>query len=185
MAALAGKLSARRQDCAPLAGKSTLHRLERGGPELTRYHRIAWDGAKIEALFVDLFVEAHQHPPRQIILDLDATDDPLHGHQEGRFFEVGTDDSGDIAGHRLYERPEWAPVGGGARSRPAAGSRSGADRRGRLVAQPAGVQDGRAQLFRADAPVTLGLDRSGIVVAIGSAVQANRRRCRGGDGGLK
>src|SRR5437588_4903730 len=86
MAVLAGKLSARRKDCAPLAGKSTLNRLERGGAELTRYHRIAWDGARIEALFVDLFVEAHQHPPQQIILDLDATDDPLHGHQEGRFF---------------------------------------------------------------------------------------------------
>ena len=86
MAVLAGKLSARRKDCAPLAGKSTLNRLELGGPELTRYHRIAWDGAKIEALFVDLFLEAHQQPPKQITLDLDATDDPLHGHQEGRFF---------------------------------------------------------------------------------------------------
>jgi len=86
MAVLAGKLSARRKDCAPLAGKSTLNRLERGSTEPTRYHRIAWDGAKIEGLFVDLFVEAHQHPPKQIILDLDATDDPLHGHQEGRFF---------------------------------------------------------------------------------------------------
>src|SRR4051812_39835303 len=86
MAVPAGKLSARRKDCAPLAGKSTLNRLELGGPEVTRYHRIAWDGAKIEALFVDLFVEAHRHPPKQIILDLDATDDPLHGHQEGRFF---------------------------------------------------------------------------------------------------
>jgi hypothetical protein len=86
LAVLAGKLSARRKGCAPLAGKSTLNRLELGGPELTRYHRIAWDGAKIEGLFVDLFLEAHQHPPKQIILDLDATDDPLHGHQEGRFF---------------------------------------------------------------------------------------------------
>jgi hypothetical protein len=86
MAVLAGKLSARRKDCAPLAGKSTLNRLELGGLEPTRYHRIAWDGAKIEALFVDLFLDAHQHPPKQIILDLDATDDPLHGHQEGRFF---------------------------------------------------------------------------------------------------
>jgi hypothetical protein len=86
MAVLAGKLSARRKDCAPLAGKSTLNRLELGGPELTRYHRIGWDGAKIEGLFVDLFLEAHQSPPRRIILDLDATDDPLHGHQEGRFF---------------------------------------------------------------------------------------------------
>src|SRR5438045_2986563 len=86
MTVLAGKLSARRKDCAPLAGKSTLNRLERGGAELTRYHRIAWDGAKVERLFVDLFLEAHQRPPKQIILDLDATDDPLHGHQEGRFF---------------------------------------------------------------------------------------------------
>jgi Transposase DDE domain group 1 len=86
MAVLAGKRAARRKDWAPLAGKSTLNRLELGGPELTRYHRIAWDGAKIEALFVDLFLEAHQHPPKQIILDLDATDDPLHGPQEGRFF---------------------------------------------------------------------------------------------------
>jgi hypothetical protein len=86
LAVVAGKLTARRKDCAPLAGKSTLNRLERGGTELTRYQRIAWDGAKIEALFVDLFLEAHQQPPKQIILDLDATDDPLHGHQEGRFF---------------------------------------------------------------------------------------------------
>jgi Transposase DDE domain group 1 len=86
MAVLAGKLAARRKDCAPLAGKSTLNRLELGGPEPTRYHRIAWDGAQIEALFVDLFVDAHQHPPQQIILDLDATDDPLHGQQEGRSF---------------------------------------------------------------------------------------------------
>jgi len=86
LAVLAGKLAARRKDCAPLAGKSTLNRLERGGPELTRYHRIGWDGAKIEALLVDLFLEAHQSPPQRIFLDLDATDDPLHGHQEGRFF---------------------------------------------------------------------------------------------------
>ena len=86
MAVLAGKLAARRKDCAALAGKSTLNRLELGGTGLTRYHRIGWDAAKIEALFVELFLEAHQEPPKRIILDLDATDDPLHGHQEGRFF---------------------------------------------------------------------------------------------------
>ena len=86
LAVLAGKLAARRKDCAPLAGKSTLNRLERGGVAPTRYHRIAWDAAKIEALFVALFLEAHSRPPKQITLDLDATDDPLHGHQEGRFF---------------------------------------------------------------------------------------------------
>jgi hypothetical protein len=60
LAVLAGKLSARRKDCAPLVGKSTLNRLELVGPALTRYDRIAWDAAKIEALFVDLFLEAHQ-----------------------------------------------------------------------------------------------------------------------------
>jgi Transposase DDE domain group 1 len=86
LAVLAGKLAARRKDCAPLAGKSTLNRLELGGTGLTRYHRIGWDAAKIESLFVELFLEAHQGPPKRIILDLDATDDPLHGHQEGRFF---------------------------------------------------------------------------------------------------
>jgi Transposase DDE domain group 1 len=86
MAVLAGKLAARRSDCAPLAGKSTLNRLELSRPEPTRYHKIAHDPAAIERLFVDIFVEAHRTPPKQIILDLDATDDPVHGHQEGRFF---------------------------------------------------------------------------------------------------
>ena len=87
LALLAGKLEARRPDCAPLAGKSTLNRLEHApSGEPGRYHRIGHDGAAIEALFVDLFLDAHRSAPRQIILDLDATDVPLHGHQEGRFF---------------------------------------------------------------------------------------------------
>lgn len=86
MAVLAGKLSAKRADCAPVAGKSTLNRLELSGAEPTRYHKIAYDEAAVEALPVTLFLEAYARPPRQIILDLDATDDPLHGHQEGRFF---------------------------------------------------------------------------------------------------
>jgi len=86
MAVLAGKLTARRESCAALAGKSTLNRLELSRLEPTRYHKIAYDEAAIEALPVTLFLEAHKRPPRQIILDLDATDDPLHGHQEGRFF---------------------------------------------------------------------------------------------------
>jgi hypothetical protein len=86
MAVLAGKLEAKREDCAPVAGKSTLNRLELSREEPTRYHKIAYDAAAIEALPVTLFLEAHARPPKQIILDLDATDDPLHGHQEGRFF---------------------------------------------------------------------------------------------------
>ncbi len=87
MAILAGKLEARREDCAPVAGKSTLNRLELSKAEPSRYHKISHDGAAIEALFVDVFLEAHGgRAPKQIILDLDATDDPVHGHQEGRFF---------------------------------------------------------------------------------------------------
>jgi Transposase DDE domain group 1 len=86
LAVLAGKLAAKRSDCAPLAGKSTLNRLELSRPDPTRYHKVSHDAAAIETLFVDVFLEAHRRPPGQIILDLDATDDPLHGNQEGRFF---------------------------------------------------------------------------------------------------
>jgi len=87
LAAVAGKLGARRSDCAALAGKSTLNRLEHAPVgEPTRYHKIGHDGALIERLFVELFLDAHDVPPEEIVLDLDATDDPLHGAQEGRFF---------------------------------------------------------------------------------------------------
>jgi hypothetical protein len=86
MAVLAGKLKADREDCAPVAGKSTLNRLELSGPVASRYHKIAHDGAAIERLLVELFIESHRQPPEEIIVDLDATDDPLHGRQEGRFF---------------------------------------------------------------------------------------------------
>ena len=86
MATLAGKLEARREDCAPVAGKSTLNRLELSRPAPTRYQKISHEPAAIEALFVDLFLETHARAPRQIVLDLDATADPLHGHQEERFF---------------------------------------------------------------------------------------------------
>lgn len=86
LAVLAGKLAAKRADCAPLAGKSTLNRLELSRAEPTRYHKVSHDAAAIEMLFVEVFLEAHRRPPAQIILDLDATDDPLHGNQEGRFF---------------------------------------------------------------------------------------------------
>jgi hypothetical protein len=86
MAVLADKLAAGRANCAPVAGKSTLNRLELSRAEATRYHKIAHQPAAIEGLFVTLFLEAHKTPPAEIILDIDATDDPLHGHQEGRFF---------------------------------------------------------------------------------------------------
>src|ERR1700694_796968 len=86
MAVLGGKLESKRSDCAPLAGKSTLNRLELSRAEPSRYHKISYDAARIEAVFVDVFLDAHAAPPSQITLDLDATDDPLHGRQEGRFF---------------------------------------------------------------------------------------------------
>ncbi len=81
------KLEAKRKDCAVLAGKSTLNRLEHApsSPQ-DRYHKIGHDGQALENLFVDLFLEAHARPPKRITLDVDATDDPLHGQQEGRFF---------------------------------------------------------------------------------------------------
>ncbi len=60
--------------------------MELSRPEPSRYHKVSHDPAAIETLFVDVFLEAHRRPPGQIILDLDATDDPLHGEQEGRFF---------------------------------------------------------------------------------------------------
>jgi hypothetical protein len=87
MGALLGKLTARRSDCAALAGKSTLNRLELYPLEsVSRYHKIRPDGTAMERLWTQLFLDAHREAPGEIILDLDATDDPLHGHQEGRFF---------------------------------------------------------------------------------------------------
>lgn len=74
---------------APLAGKSTLNRLELSGATIAgaeRYKRIAVDHDAVDRLLVDVFLQAHATPPREIILDLDATDDPIHGTQEGRFF---------------------------------------------------------------------------------------------------
>ncbi len=74
------------EDCAPVAGKSTLNRLELSRLEPTRYHKISHNPMAIKRLFIDLFLEAHDRAPNEIILDLDATDDPVHGEQEGRFF---------------------------------------------------------------------------------------------------
>jgi hypothetical protein len=86
---LAGKANPRQE---PAAGKSTLNRLEVGvanqaGVAPGRYHKIGVDEQAFSTLFTGWYMEAHRNdPPGQIILDLDATDDPLHGRQEGRFF---------------------------------------------------------------------------------------------------
>jgi len=70
-----------------LAGKSTLNRLEHAGKiGRDRYHKLDHDPQAIERLFVELFLEAHREPPLRLVLDLDATDDPVYGDQEGRHF---------------------------------------------------------------------------------------------------
>lgn len=96
LALLAGKPdptgSDRRQEAdrgKPLAGKSTMHRLEwglAGEAEQDRYRRIVLDGEAVDRLFVDVFLDGQREVPDQLILDLDATDDLIHGSQEGRFF---------------------------------------------------------------------------------------------------
>jgi hypothetical protein len=72
-----------------LAGKSTLNRLEltkETASRKERYKKIVLDHGAVDRLLVEVFLQAHQEAPTEIILDLDATDDPLHGQQEGRFF---------------------------------------------------------------------------------------------------
>src|SRR5579872_2490090 len=69
MAVLAGKPAARRGHCAPVAGKSTLNRLELSKLERTRYHKISHNPVAIRNLLVDLLLEAHDRAPKQIILD--------------------------------------------------------------------------------------------------------------------
>ena len=87
-AVLAGKLApVLRTDCEALAGKSTLNRLEHTPRRhASKYHKIDCEGARVDALLVELFLEAHERAPREIVLDLDNTDIPLYGAQEGRFF---------------------------------------------------------------------------------------------------
>jgi hypothetical protein len=78
----------RDQGC-PLAGSSTLNRLELSDPASaagSRYKKIAADPQALDRLLVEVFLDSYREPPREIWLDLDTTDDPLHGHQEGRFF---------------------------------------------------------------------------------------------------
>ena len=85
-----GQSRARNRDKGKaLAGKSTLNRLELtpvGADEDSRYKKITCNTRAVEDLFAELFLQAYPVPPDRIVLDLDATDDPIHGHQLGRFF---------------------------------------------------------------------------------------------------
>jgi hypothetical protein len=88
-----GKLSSNELESVALAGKSTLNRLEYC-PETvieqanSRYHRISHNSKGIERLLVEVFLESYRQPPRQIVLDLDVTDDSVHGNQEQAFFNT-------------------------------------------------------------------------------------------------
>lgn len=96
MATLVGKQDPSGQDrlCPrdqgkALAGKSTLNRLELTPAQAStksRYQKVVYDQEAIDRLFVDVFLNSYERAPEEIIIDLDATDDPLHGNQEGRFF---------------------------------------------------------------------------------------------------
>lgn len=84
---LLGVLAGKRELEEPLAGKSTLNRLElTPTDEPHRYHKITYSAEALDALLVEIFLEAHAQPPQEIVLDLDVTDTPLHGEQEARFF---------------------------------------------------------------------------------------------------
>jgi hypothetical protein len=78
-------LSGKRELDEPLAGKSTLNRLELTD-RCARYHKIGYSPEALDRLLRDLFLESHATPPAEIVLDLDATDIPLYGHQPERFF---------------------------------------------------------------------------------------------------
>src|SRR6202047_4286649 len=81
-----GILAGREDLTEPLAGKSTLNRLELGTGINDRYKKITFWRDAIDELLVKVFVESHQSAPAEIVLDVDTTDLPLHGKQEGRFF---------------------------------------------------------------------------------------------------
>ena len=70
----------------PLAGKSTLNRMELGAGTKDRYKKITFWKEGMDELLVKVFLESYETPPSEIILDIDTTDLPLHGKQEGRFF---------------------------------------------------------------------------------------------------
>ena len=86
---LMGVLAGKPEPDQPLASKSTLCRLERTaaeGVERDRYKKVRYHAAAIDALLLDVFMDSQREALGEIVLDLDVTDTPLHGQQEGRFF---------------------------------------------------------------------------------------------------
>jgi hypothetical protein len=83
---LFGMLAGRKDLTIPLAGKSTLNRMELGNGMPDRYKKITFWKDSVDELLVAVFMESHDKAPEQVIVDVDTTDLPLHGKQEGRFF---------------------------------------------------------------------------------------------------
>ena len=81
-----GVLAGREELDAPLAGKSTLNRMELGAGVKDRYKKITFWKDGLDELLVKVFIESYETAPSEIVLDVDTTDLPLHGQQEGRFF---------------------------------------------------------------------------------------------------
>lgn len=121
---LMGLLAGKREPEALLASKSTLCRLERtaqAGAGQDRYKKVRYDAGAIDRLLVDVYLESQAKAPERIVIDLDATDTPLHGKQEGRFFHGFYDHycylplyifAGDqILGVRLREANQDASAG--------------------------------------------------------------------------
>jgi hypothetical protein len=100
-----GLLSGKRELDEPLAGKSTLNRLELTGRSL-RYHKISYSTEALDRLLTDLFLESHSALPEQMVLDLDATDIPLYGHQPERFLHGYYDSYCYLS---LYTRSKFSP----------------------------------------------------------------------------
>lgn len=95
---LFGILAGRQEMDRPLAGKSTLNRMELGNGQEDRYKKITFWKQAVDELLVNVFIESQETAPEQIILDVDATDLPLHGNQEGKFF------------HGYYDRYCYLPL---------------------------------------------------------------------------
>jgi len=88
---LLGLLAGKRELEKPLAGKSTLNRMEltpAGEALRERYHKITYCSEALDALLVEIFLDSHEQAPAQVVLDVDVTDMPLHGEQEARFFHA-------------------------------------------------------------------------------------------------
>jgi len=81
-----GILAGKENLAEPLAGKSTLNRMELGTGVNNRYKKITFWKEAVDELLVNVFLESHEKAPAEIVLDMDTTDLPLHGKQEGRFF---------------------------------------------------------------------------------------------------